>query len=91
MLWEGVFVKEFQGSIESGRTTRNAFLKTGEPGMALPVESSCFPHRHKHDKTRREMIYHKWRCFPSGFFSTLRADDFEILLKFNQFRVVSSN
>lgn len=52
--------------------------------MALPAESSCFPPRHQHDRTRREMIYHKQRCFPSGFFSKLYAEEFEILLKLNQ-------
>lgn len=53
-----VWVKEFHVSIESGRSKRNAFLKTEEPGIALPVESSCFPHRHEQDRTMREMIDH---------------------------------
>lgn len=43
MLWERIFVKEFHGSIESGRAKRNASQKTEEPGMALPVELPCFP------------------------------------------------
>lgn len=48
--WARILVKEFYGSIESGLTKRNAILKTEEPGMALPVESLCFPHRHRHDR-----------------------------------------
>lgn len=55
MLWERIFVKEFHGSTESGPTKKNAVLKTEEPGMVLPVESSC-SHRHKHDRARRKMI-----------------------------------
>lgn len=51
MLWEGVFVKEFRGSVESGWTKRNAILKT-DAGVAFPVESPFSPHRHKHNRTK---------------------------------------
>lgn len=88
--WARILVKEFYGSIESGLTKRNAILKTEEPGMALPLESLCFPHRHRHDRTGREMIYPKRRHLLSGFFSKPDADNFATLLKLNQFAVVSS-
>lgn len=57
---------------------------------ALPVESPFSPHRHKHNSSRREVIYPKRRYLPSGFFSKLCADDFEIFSQLNQFAVVSS-
>lgn len=59
MLWEGIFVTEFHGSVESGQTKRNAILKTEEPGVAVPTESPCFPSRYKHDQTGRKIIYRK--------------------------------
>lgn len=59
MLWEGIFVIEFHGSVESGQTKRNAILKTEGPGVAVPTESPCFPSRYKHDQTGRKIIYRK--------------------------------
>lgn len=56
---ERILVKEFHGYAESYWTKRNVILKSEETDMELLVESPCFPHRRKHNRSTKELIYPK--------------------------------